>query len=86
MDISRPALFYFDSGGSFHTVEGAEIFGWDPCYSAGVGFEWTRYRHTFGGSLEARVVNAPGRTEAAHTIATLRAGIQITIPRWFRGP
>jgi hypothetical protein len=85
MDISRPPLFYFDGGGTFHTIEGAEIFGWDPCYSAGVGIEWTRYRHTLGAAAAARVVNAPGRTEPAHTIATLRAGIQITLPEWLWG-
>ena len=79
---SRPALFYYDVDGQPHTIEGSEIFALDPCYSVGVGCECTWYRRTLGGVLEARVVNTPGRTEPAHTIATLRAGIQITIPKW----
>jgi len=85
MDVSRPALFYYDAGGQPHTIQGSEIFALDPCYSVGVGCECTWYRRTLGGVWEARVVNTPGRTEPAHTIATLRAGIQITIPKWLGG-
>jgi hypothetical protein len=85
MDVSRPALFYYDGGGQFHTIEGAEIFALDPCYSLGVGFECTWYRRMLGGAVEARAVTAPGRTEPPHTIATLRAGLQITIPKWLGG-
>lgn len=85
MDVSRPAIFYHDASGNLQTLEGAEIFGFDWCYSVGVGIEWTWYRRAFGAMVESRFVNAPGRTEPAHTIATLRSGIQYTIPRiaWF---
>ena len=81
MDVSRPAIFYTDGSGTLQTFLGAEIFGFDWCYSAGAGIEWTWYRRAFGAAVETRFVNAPGRTKPPHTIATLRAGVQYTLPR-----
>src|SRR5262249_23106541 len=37
MDVSRPAIFYIDGSGTHQTLEGAEIFGFDWCYSVGAG-------------------------------------------------
>lgn len=78
MDISRPAVFYQGPTGPA-AFEGAEIFGLDPCYGAGGGIEWLRWRRPLGAFLEAHWIDAPARTRPAHVVVTTRAGL-ILIP------
>lgn len=80
MDISRPAVSRTNADGTETVDAGAEIFGFDWCYGVGGGIEWVRWRRPFGVFIEARVVNAPGRTRRPQTVSTTRAGLSFFIP------
>jgi len=77
-DVSRPAVSYTDAGGA-HTLEGSEIFAFDPGFVMAVGVEHFRARG-LGGAIEARMVVAPGRTKPTEILAALRAGLAIPLP------
>ncbi len=82
-EVSRPTIDYVDPVLGLVTVPGSDLFGIDPCFALGGGLEWFRPT-TWGGYLEARFIDAPGRTEPAHAWASLRGGIAVRAPRFFR--
>ena len=77
-DVSRPAVFYSDATGS-HTAEGIEIFGLDPGFVVGAGYERVELSR-IGAALEARLVVAPGTTEPAQILSVFRATLAIPMP------
>ena len=79
-DISRPGIAYVDPVKGPVEIPGAEIFALDPAYSFGVGLEWYR-PETWGAYVDARLIDAPGRTEPAQAWASIRTGVSIRMPR-----
>ena len=77
-DVSRPAVFYSDASGS-HTTEGIEIFGLDPGFVLGAGYERAGPSQ-IGGALEMRLVVAPGNTQPAQILSAVRASLAIPMP------
>jgi hypothetical protein len=77
-DVSRPSVSYSDASGS-HTREGIEIFGLDPGFVVGAGYERVQVSK-IGGALEARLVVAPGTTEPAQILSVFRATLAIPMP------
>jgi hypothetical protein len=80
-DVSQPAIFYTDGSGAHHTLEGTEIFAFDPGYQLGGGVEWRRPGR-FGAALDVRLWVAPGRTREAVVLFPVRLAVSIPMPEW----
>lgn len=78
-DVSRPALSYRDAGGVVHTNPGIEIFGFDPGFVFGFGYERC-VPGQIGGHVEERLVIAPGSTEPTQILSVMRVGLTIPLP------
>jgi hypothetical protein len=77
-DVSRPAVSYTDASGS-HELRGTEIFGFDPGWVIGAGYELSIPRR-IGGLVETRLVFAPGSTRPAEYMISFRACLTAPLP------
>jgi hypothetical protein len=78
-DVSEPGIFYTDLANQPQSIDGTEIFGFDPGFTVGGGVAFRSYG-AIGGELEARLWLAPGRTKPAVVLMPIRATVSIPLP------